>query len=139
MRYPAIFEPDGVGFVVSFPDIPEALTSGATEDEALAMAADALVTAMEFYVEDRRQVPLPSDPKAGERLVDLPASAAAKVLLLNAMIEAKVSNAELARRIGTSAQTVTRIVDLAHPTKIDTIAKALQVLGKRLELYAVSA
>lgn len=59
MLYPAILEPDGGGFMVSFPDIPEALTQGETLEEAREMAADALATAMEFYAEDGRPVPPP--------------------------------------------------------------------------------
>jgi antitoxin HicB len=136
-RYPALFEPDGDGFCVSFRDIPEALTSGDTLEEARAMAGDALLTAMDFYFEDKRPVPAPSKAKRGEELVALPASVSAKVLLLNAMLEQKVTPSDLARRLGTSPQVVNRIVDIKHATKIDTIAEALEALGKRLELAVV--
>src|SRR5665213_3635624 len=64
--YPARIGPDGGGFRVSFPDIPEALTGAATREEALALTADALTTAMDFYFEDRRPVPAPSAPKRGQ-------------------------------------------------------------------------
>ncbi|ACC71036.1 type II toxin-antitoxin system HicB family antitoxin [Paraburkholderia phymatum] len=134
LRYPALFEPDGDGFAVSFRDIPEALTSGETMEEARAMAADALLTAMDFYFEDRRPVPEPSKAKKGEELVALPASVSAKVLLLNEMIRQQVTPSELARRLGTSPQVVNRIVDVKHATKIDTIAEALEALGKHLEI-----
>lgn len=135
MFYPAHFEPaEEGGFVITFRDLPEAITQGETEAEALTMAEDALVSAMDFYFEDRRRVPDPSDPLAGERLVELPASIAAKVLLLNALLDAGISNAELARRMGTRPQEVQRIVDLAHSTKIDTIAKALHAIGRRLDI-----
>ena len=36
------------GFVVTFPDIPEAITQGDSIEEALAMALEALETALEF-------------------------------------------------------------------------------------------
>ncbi|MBB5462853.1 type II toxin-antitoxin system HicB family antitoxin [Paraburkholderia sp. Cpub6] len=138
LRYPARFEPaEEGGFVVTFRDIPEAITQGDFMDEARAEAADALLTAMDFYFEDNRVVPPPSDPRKGEELVSLPASASAKVLLLNAMIDKKVTPAELARRLNTSPQTVTRIMDIGHSTKIDTIAEALEALGKRLEIGVV--
>ena len=137
LRYPALFESDGNGFCVSFRDIPEALTSGETMDEARAMAADALLTAMDFYFEDRRPVPAPSKAKRGEELVALPASATAKVLLLNEMIAQKITPAELARRLGMSPQLVNRIVDIHHATKIDTIAEAVEALGKQLEVAVV--
>jgi antitoxin HicB len=134
MRYPVILEPDGEGFCVSFPDIPEALTSGATELEALEMARDALATAMEFYFEDRRPVPLPGKLKKGARFVELPASLSAKVLLLNEMLSQQVKPAELARRLGARPQDVNRLLDLDHATKIDTIAEAFRALGKELVL-----
>ena len=52
MRYLVQLERDGDGFAVSFPDIPEALTSGATREEAFEMAQDALVTALDATVAD---------------------------------------------------------------------------------------
>jgi antitoxin HicB len=135
MRYPALFEaaPEG-GFVVTFRDIPEAITQGDTRDEAVDMAVDVLTSAMDFYFEDRRAVPLPSPTQADEVLVELPASVAAKILLLNEVVAAGISNVELARRMGTRPQEVQRIVNLEHATKIDTIAKAMEALGKHLEV-----
>jgi antitoxin HicB len=137
LSYPARLSRDGEGFMVSFPDIPEALTSGASREEALDMATDALTTAMDFYFEDRRPVPAPSRPKRGQVLIDLPASVSAKVLLLNEMLRQQVKPAELARRMNVRPQEVNRITTLRHPTKIDTISQALAVLGKRLDLSIV--
>lgn len=137
MRYPARFAeaPEG-GFVVTFRDIPEAITQGDTEAEAMEMAEDVLVSSMEHYLEERRTVPAPSSPDAGECLVHLPASVAAKVLLLNEQLAQGVSNAELARRMGARPQEVQRITNLAHATKIDTIDRAMRALGKELTLVA---
>lgn len=132
--YPARVTREGNEYLVTFPDVPEAITTGATRDEALAMATDALVTAMDFYFEDRRAVPLPSPVKRGQVTVDLPASVAMKVLLLNELVSSGIRNAELARRMHTTAQEVTRLTDLHHPTKIDTVARALKTLGRSLEL-----
>jgi antitoxin HicB len=71
MRYPVNIEPvDEGGFFVSFPDVPEALTQGDTYEDALAMAADALATALEFYTDDNRPVPLPSLPKPGQLVIE---------------------------------------------------------------------
>lgn len=135
MSYPARVRRDGdAGYMVSFPDIPEALTGARTKAAALEMAVDALTTAMDFYFEDRRAVPAPTAPKRGQVLVELPPSVAAKVLLLNAMIRQRVRPSDLARRMHVRAQEVNRLTDLHHPTKIDTIAIALKAMGKRLEL-----
>lgn len=134
LSYPARVARDGDGFMVSFPDIPEALTGAATKEQALELAADALTTAMDFYFEDRRLVPPPSKAKRGHVLIDLPPSLGAKVLLLNEMISQGTRPAELARRMNVRPQEVNRLTDLQHPTKIDTIAQALKALGKRLDL-----
>lgn len=134
LMYPASIKPDEGFWLVTFRDIPEAITSGATREEALEMAADALLTAMDFYFEDQRQVPLPSKPRKGEILVALPTSTSAKVLLLNEMLAQKLRPAALARRMGVKPQEVSRIIDLHHTTKIDTIASALSSMGRRLEL-----
>jgi antitoxin HicB len=138
LRYPAHFEPqEEGGFVVTFPDIPEAITQGEDVEDALLHAADALESALEFYFEDGRPVPAPSKPRRGQRMVELPASVAAKVLLLNEMIAQKVRPAQLARRLQVTPQEVTRLIDLHHTTKIDAIAAALKALGKTMEIRAV--
>lgn len=98
------------------------------------MAAEALATAMDFYFEDRRPVPAPSEVRRGEVGISLPTGFSAKVLLLNEMLAQGVTPAELARRLGTSPQVVNRIVDTGHATKIDTIDEALRALGARLDL-----
>jgi antitoxin HicB len=134
VRYPARIQSGDGGFTVSFRDIPEALTCADTREEAIEMAADALRTAMDFYFEDRRPVPLPSTARRNEVLVALPASIWAKVLLLNEMLTQGVTQAELARRLGTRPQQVSRIVDLGHPTKIDTIGAALASMGRELDI-----
>lgn len=132
--YPARVTREGNEFLVTFPDVPEAITTGATREEALTMAVDALVTAMDFYFEDRRTVPLPSPVKRGQVDIELPASVAAKILLLNELVASGIRNAELARRMRTTAQEVTRLTNLHHPTKIDTVARALNALGRTLDL-----
>ncbi len=140
LKFPARFDPDpDGGFTVSFRDIPEALTQGDTLEEARAAAADALLTAMDFYFEDRRTVPVASAAKKGEELVALPISTSAKVALLNAMVQTKTRPADLAKGMGVKPQEVTRILDLRHTTKIDTMADAFRALGMELDLHVKTA
>jgi len=134
--YPVNLRKDGKFIVVSFPDIPEAHTFGIDRAEALEMAKEALEVAMDFYFEDQRPVPPPSQPKRGQAIVELPVSVAAKVLLLNEMLRQKIRPIELARMIGTTKQEVNRLTNLKHATKIDRIDAALRALGKRLVLDA---
>jgi antitoxin HicB len=138
MKFPVKLskEPEG-GYTVTFPDIPEAITCGESIEDALYHAKDALESAMDFYLDDKRPVPVPSKPKRGQHTVELPASVAAKVLLLNEMSDQKVRPAELARRLKVTPQEVTRLIDWRHTSKIDGIAGALKALGKTLEMRAV--
>ena len=74
MQYRVNSDHDETGWAVMFPDVPEALTGGATREEALAMEQDALVTAFDFYFDDRREIPLPSSegvpiPISGEKFL----------------------------------------------------------------------
>lgn len=134
MRYPINLEPCDGGYFVSFPDVPEALTQGDTREEALSMGLDALVTAFEFYFEDGRKVPAPGEVSGD--YVEVPASVVAKVIMLSAFVDSRLSQVELAKKMGVAKQEVTRLFDLRHATKIDTIQKALSALGKRLEITA---
>jgi len=135
MKYPATFTPaEEGGFVIEFRDIPEAITQGDDEAEALVMAADALLTCMTIYFDDRRAVPMPSAPEGDERMIPLPLSASSKVLLLNEMLAQDVGPSELARRMGTTKQEANRLTDLKHATKIDTLAAAFTALGRELDL-----
>jgi antitoxin HicB len=137
MRFPMKIEPDEEFFMVTFPDIPEAITQGESIEQAREVAQNALETALEFYFEEPRLVPKPSRVKADQEYVELPASVSAKVLLLNEMIKQKVRPAELARLLKTTPQEVNRLTNLHHATKIDRIAGAMKALGKTLEIRVV--
>jgi antitoxin HicB len=135
MLFPVNFSGDAEnGYVATFPDIPEAITQGETEEETLALALEALETALEFYFEDKRPVPLPAAPAPGQRAVELPAVVFVKVLLLNEMLAQGVRPAELARRMNSTPQVVNRLTNLRHHTRLDGIEAALRVLGRGLDM-----
>lgn len=137
LSYPVKMRKDGKFLMVTFPDIPEAHTQGDSVEDALEMAKDALETALDFYFETHRAVPMPSKPRRGQHLVSLSVSTSAKVLLWNEMIQQHVKPAELARRLHMTRQEVQRLTDVRHTSKIDGIAGALRALGKTLEVRAV--
>lgn len=136
MRYPVnLDKADDGGHIVSFPDIPEALTQGDTREEALEMAQDALLTAFEFYFEDSEKIPAPSEITGD--YIELPVSAVAKILMLNLFVDSKLTQSDLARGMGVKKQEITRLFNLRHSTKIDTINHAITVMGHRLQLSLV--
>jgi antitoxin HicB len=71
-HYPAKFRPapEG-GFVVTFRDVPEAITQGEEPIEAIAMAVDCLYSAREFYTERNDLMNEPSARQDGEVLIPL--------------------------------------------------------------------
>ena len=132
--YPSRFERgDKAGvFVISFRDVPEAITQGKGEKDALWQAADCLEEAIAGRIADGRDITKASRPSRGERLVPLPPQMAAKAALYLAMKEARTTNVQLARRLGCDEKEVRRMLDPRHSTKLPRIKEALEVFGKRL-------
>ena len=62
--YPAVFEPEGDGYNIHFPDLPGCLTCGDNLEDSLNMAEDALRGFLEWIEEDEDTPPEPSDPRS---------------------------------------------------------------------------
>ena len=140
--YPAIVEEDEDGqLIVSFRDVPEALTSGRTLGEALAEAVDCLVVTLDGYVDDRRPrpIPRPSRIRSGDHAVALPPLVAAKLALHDAMRDAGMEAAALAARLGLSEPAARRLLDLGHRSRIEEVQAALAKLGRRIEVTVSAA
>ena len=74
VAYPVTLTTDASGVIlVTFPDVPEAMTHGDTEDEAMANAADALLLMFDSYMAMGRDWPAPSWIE-GSRVVEIPIS-----------------------------------------------------------------
>jgi antitoxin HicB len=129
-HYRALIEPgDDPGFVVSFPDVPEAITQGATRAEALDMAADALGLALLVYAREGRS--LPKDRAKGRELASV-AVEPEVAALLGAFTQSGMTKVELGRRLQKDEKEIRRMLDPMHPTKLGPLKEALAVLGRRL-------
>jgi antitoxin HicB len=135
--YPVVLEkaPEG-GFVVKFPDVPEALTQGEDKEEALARAVDALETALEFYTDAGKDLPKARKAKRGQDVVSPTALATLKLEVYQAMRDEGVKKAELARRLNWHMMQVDRLLDLHHASRIDQVEAALSALDRRLVVQA---
>jgi Uncharacterised protein family (UPF0150). len=131
--YPIEVNEAADGVTIAFPDVPEAVTDGGTRAEAIERAADALVSALSFYVEDGEPLPRPS-PAKGRPMISVTALEAAKLALHDAMIEAGLSKVELARRMGKDERAIRRLLDPLHRSHIGEVETALRGLGKRVEV-----
>ncbi len=83
--YPVTLTPDDGTVLVTFAVVPEAITFGADEDEALLNAIDALETGLSFYVDVRKPLPVASQPATGQRTVRPSALECAKLGVYQAM------------------------------------------------------
>lgn len=132
--YPARFERgdnEGV-LVVSFRDIPEAITQGNGEQDAFLQAVDCLEEAVAGRIADGREIPAASTVRRRERMIPLPAPMAAKAALYLAMAESRMTKVELAWKQGCDEREVRRMLNPRHPKKLPSIEAALVALGKRL-------
>ena len=138
--YRARFEPgEKRGVVVaSFPDVPEAITQGKGKADAMRQAQEALGLALLTY--PARDLPLPNPKAKASGLVPIAVEAevAAKLALLDAFREARISKSEFGRKIGKDEKEVRRLLDPKHPTKLSTLTEALHLLGQRLVISVES-
>jgi antitoxin HicB len=131
--YPATLTPDAQdgGFVVTFLDIPEAITQGEDIPEALQQAANCLEEAMVGRIRRREDTPEASPRGAGQYAVALPAHTAAKTALYLALRQAQLSQVELAAWLNCDEKEARRLLDPRHASKLSRIAAALAVLGQQ--------
>ena len=123
---------------ISFPDVPEAITWGATCAEARERAGEALISALSIYVEEGPHSPKPLAAR-GREVVAVTALEAIKLALHDAMLEAGVSNAELAGRLGVDEKAVRRLRDPLHRSAVGGVEAALRCLGKRVDVGVMDA
>lgn len=138
--YSARFEPgEKHGIVISFPDVPEAITQGDDKADAHAQAEEALGLALLTY--PARGLPLPRSKARGAGLVPVAVGpeVAAKLAVMDAVRAAGITKSEFARRIGKDEKEARRILDPKHPTKLATLTAALRKLGQRLVIGVESA
>jgi antitoxin HicB len=131
--YPVILTKDeNDAIIAQFPDVPEAITVGADKNNALDWAQDALVVALTGYIEERRDIPQPSKPKKGQKIVPLPAQVAMKLAIYQGMRDQGITQASLGECIGVDGRQIRRILDLDHNTSLSQLVRALKCLGKEI-------
>lgn len=130
--YCAQFEadPDG-GFIVTFPDIAEAITHGHDKPSALANARDALGMALLGYADAGRELPPANDHPGLTRVVPL-AAQAAKLGLIASFKAEGISKSELGRRLHKTEGEARRLLDPDYPSKIADIDAALAALDRQM-------
>ena len=125
---------DNGWWLVRFPGISEALTEGETEDEARANALDCVITALEGYM--KAGLPLPRQA-AGHSRPDravLPSLVTAKLAVYETMRARGWSKARLAKELGMPENSVRRLLDLRHSSRMRLIDAALAKMNAELAI-----
>jgi antitoxin HicB len=126
-------------YVVRFPDLPEALTDGVDETEALVEAADCLSEALASRIVDGDEIPSPSSLDRGQYLISPDPIIALKAALHTALEERGMTTADLADRLGMKDwHQAARLIDPKRPSKLRRLAAALDALGRKIEIVVVS-
>jgi len=133
LNYPVCLEAaEEGGYVVTFPDVPEAITQGDDDGEALLRAMDVLETALSFYTDAGRDLPQAGKVKIGQCSVRPSALACIKLSIYQTMRDQGVKKSELARRLGWHMPQADRLLDLNHASRLDQAEAALGSLGRSL-------
>ena len=113
--------------LVSYPDVPEALTEGDTRQDALEAAQDCLISALGGYISRGWPVPVPSTTE-NSAIVKLPEGVELKLSLYARMLERDISPAMLAKRLGQPHSWVRQLLNLdkfTFPIHLDEAFGAL--------------
>ncbi len=134
LNYPVDLTPDDNGtMLVTFPDVPGAITYGEDEGEALANAVDALESILSVLITDRRDIPAPS-PARGRKTVSPSLLGRLKIAVYRAMRARGWRKADLARAMQLNPRQIDRLLDLRHSSTITQLAQGLAACGARVEV-----
>lgn len=115
---------------------PSAFAFGDSLEEAVKEMHSLLLDCVSDYFDEGKIFPNITKPaKKNEVSVELTPSETVKVLFLNSVVETKTKPIQIARRLGIAKQEVTRILNPRQKTKIDTLEKAIEATGKKINLF----
>jgi antitoxin HicB len=133
--YPATLEPDAEGrLVVHFPALPEALTDGADEAEALREAADCLSEALASRIVDGEEIPARAPLVSGQYLISPSETIALKAALYEALRRRDMTVADLAARLDIDWHQAARLLDPRRASKLTSLSAALRALDCEIRL-----
>jgi len=131
MVYYCTIEKDDDMYIVQFPDMPNVQTYGNTQEEALAMAQEALEGCLESDISRRLPVPPPAFTGGYPVLV----SSHIALSLQLRELRGEQSQSDIARRLGLSYQAYQRLENprKANPT-VKTLERIARVYGRELSI-----
>ena len=125
---------DNGWLMVRFPGVPEALTEGTDEAEAIAGALDCLITALEGYMKAGLPIPRKGASHIGINHISLPSLVTAKLAVYETMRKLGWSKVKMASELGMSENSVRRLLDLNHNSHMWIIDEALAKMNAELAI-----
>jgi antitoxin HicB len=105
----------------------------------MAQAIDCLGSSVAFALACREDIPRPSAPKRGQKVVPVPLWIAPKLALYWRMRELGLNNSQLARKLGLRETVVRRMLDPNHATRSERLQRVLEALGQKVVLAVEDA
>lgn len=129
--FPAHFEPDLIdgGFIITFRDVPEAITQSDTYEQGLSEASDCLAEAIAAYIDDQRPLPIPTPKLQGEDLIPVPLEIAWKAKLYSRLCNQHLTISQLANQLGEDKRKIANLIDPHYSLNPILAQKVLKVLG----------
>jgi len=135
----ALTPDDNDTVLATCPELPEVVSFGDTEAEALENVCEAVLVALQGRILDRMAVPAFRKPKKGQPYVDLGSRVAAKLAIYRAMRAKRWRKADLARAMKVPASDIDRLLDLNYRTGHEMLDAALAAQGLKQEIRVVAA
>ena len=120
--------------LVRFPGVPEALTEGETEAEALDNARDSLLVALEGYMKAGLPLPRVGAGHSGSDRIVLPSLVTAKLAVYERMRVLGWTKSRLAHELGMPENAVRRLLDLRHNSHMWIIDEAMDKMNSDLAI-----
>lgn len=137
MHYNAKIRKSEGAYLVTFPDLPNINTYGATLSEALSNAAEALNGALESDFERGFQLP-PAASQTGRGIHPIDVAPHLSVAYALRALRSGHSQGEIARKLGVSYQNYAKLENprRCNP-RIRTLEKVAEAFGRRVEVTFV--
>jgi DNA-binding XRE family transcriptional regulator len=139
LAYPMRFYPEpttpGVYNVEGIEPMGQVLTYGESLEHAKEMARDALTGVLEVMLDNNQPIPRPPHAEGQDIVwVEPEPEVVAPILLRWAREEAKLTQGEVAARMGITQQSYQRLERSGANPSIKTLARAARALNRRLDL-----
>jgi DNA-binding XRE family transcriptional regulator/predicted RNase H-like HicB family nuclease len=123
MRYAAKVSKEGKYVLAEFPDCPGCQTFAEPGQDIADVATEALVGWLEAHMVGREAPPRPKKHQGEFLWVDVPLLLEAKIALRWARLEAKMTQADVARAIGVSQPMIASAENPDENTSLETLQK----------------